>query len=237
MTTDVEAATPAAYIAQVRGRIQPSHMYYRQPNGWITAEAATFIERAKFSERGWTPLPQYGRFDMAHVWAADNPLATLFQFGGAKELPVEQVVQMGFYYNPPVVPTCGLAVTERHNHMRECYIGARPVVFPQLQGLDIEGPFPCRFCELEGRGPLPTREAQRNHESVAHKLELGSVRTGEALGEKIVEGLQTQQPLGAPVEDLDPLAVFAAAGIKLLPWQVAKLKEAGINVPEVVEGE
>jgi hypothetical protein len=219
---------PDVYIQATRGRINPTHMYYRQPNGWITVEAGTVIERAKFAERGWTPLRDYPMFDMGHVWCADNPLATLFQFGGAKELPLDQIIAMGFYYNPPTAPVCRQPQTERHNHTRDCYQGAQPVHFPQLEGVQIDGPFPCHFCD---RMPLPTIQGLRQHEEVAHKAEQQSIRSGETLASSLIEGFGGR--ISAPVSDnSDPLAVFAAAGIKLLPWQLDKLREAGVSVKE-----
>ena len=192
MTTE----TPEVTVAQIRGRIRPTHMYYRQRNGWITVEAATFIERAKFSERGWTPLMDYPPFDMGHVWCADNPLATLFQFGGAKELPLDQIIQNGFYFRPYTVPACRMPQTESHNHTSACYQGAKPVVFPQLEGVKIDGPFPCRFC---GREPFATLAARGQHEEVSHKDERTSIRTGETLADHLAKGLREgNQPPSLP---------------------------------------
>ena len=227
-----------AYVQQTRGRIRPTHMYYRQPNGWITMAAGTMIERAKFSERGWEPLREYGMFDMGNVWCADNPLTTLFQFGGAKELPLDQVIEMGFYFNAPLVPTCRQAVTELHNHSRDCYIGARPAEFPQLKGVKIDGPFTCTFCD---RSPLPTRKALQQHEQVAHKDERSSIPTGKTLATHLVEGLTqggafTQRdaaapaPAPAPVDDVAAKALDVLASVGLNQKQIKALAEAGFSV-------
>ena len=215
------ALLPEQYIAQARSRVQPTHMYYRQPNGWITVEAATLIERAKFQDRGWTPLMDYPRFDMGHVWCADNQLATLFQFGGAKELPLDQIVSMGFHLNPPVALTCRQPITELHNHNRDCYRGSKPVHFPQLEGVTIPGPFPCRFCD---RAPFPVEQARRNHEEVAHKDERASIRTGETLASSLVTGLRGEPEAAVATTSVAPMPYvcgFCGKGFKS-PWQQGK---------------
>lgn len=226
MTSDL---LPEQYMSVVRGRVRPTHMYYRQPNGWITVQAATMIERAKFSDRGWTPLMEYPVFDMAHVWCADNPLATLFQFGGAKELPLDQIIEMGFYYNPPVAPACRMAITERHNHSRECYRGAKPVVFPQLEGVGIEGPFQCRFCD---RAPHPTAKARAQHEEVAHKDERASIRTGETLADHLVQGLRGE-PQTVKSDESAALEILGVIGLN--QRQLKALADAGITLPAHAE--
>ena len=188
-------------IAQATRGIRPTHIYYRQPNGWITFGAATMIERAKFQAEGWQPLTDYPSFDFANVWASDNPHVTLFQFGGAKEMPLDQIIAHGYHFWPPLVPTCRQPRTEKHSHSRACYIGARPVEFPQLEGMELPERPVCRFC---GRDTLATMEARDQHERVAHKDEIGNVRTGEVLAENLVKGLrggnQAETPLSTSGE-------------------------------------
>ena len=71
--------------------IKPTYGYYRQPNGWVKPAVVTAMEELKYRREGWTPLPQYGRFDMGTGYAADHPLELLFINGGAKELLLEQI--------------------------------------------------------------------------------------------------------------------------------------------------
>lgn len=216
------------HVHNIQRGIQPTHMYYRQPNGWITVGAATFIERARFMGEGWQPLDAYGRFDMANVWSANNPHVTLFQFGGAKEMPLDQIIAHGYYHKAPLVPTCGMALTERHKHDGFCYQDARPARFPQLEDVAIEGPFACHFCN---RNDLATPEALHQHEMVAHKKEKESILTGSVLADHLIKGLQpsgtiriTDAPSAPRAEET--LNVLAEVG--LTKKQIQALQAAGL---------
>ena len=109
-------------ISLLMARIRPAFGYYRQPNGWITVSPATELEELKYRKEGWEPLTRYGRFDMAAEYAAGHPLEWLFMQGGAHELPVAQVIEMGFATWPPEVPGCGLALNQYHTrHFPSCW--------------------------------------------------------------------------------------------------------------------
>lgn len=210
----VDYTSPQAMSARVRA-IKPTHMYYRQPNGDIWVERTSKIERTNFIEEGWVPLPSYGAFDMAHTWSSNHPFETLFQFGGAKEMSVKQIMEMGFHFNPPLVVACGKAQTEKHNHNSDCYLGARRVMFPQLRGLQLEGPFPCSYC---ANHTLASLEALNQHMSVMHRDETSDLRTGTALATHLTAGLlkglnvrsRGDFPLLDDDEDEDPEAPDAA---------------------------
>lgn len=168
------------------GNIQPVYGYYRQPNGWVKPAVMTALEELKYRREGWTPLPQYGRFDMASGYAADHPLELLFMNGGAHELSEDQIRQQGLYLNPPLIPVCRQALTQNHrHHTPACWAGAKRVEFPQVAHMTNLGPFPCRFCAV----PKPTIEARNQHESVVHREEKSDIRTGETLAEGLVKGL------------------------------------------------
>ncbi len=198
---DVAAAGLAA-----NRRIKPTFGYYRQPNGWITISPTTRLELIKYEERGWKCLRDYGNFDLS-VSVVNHPYDSLFMFGGAKEMPVDQIIAMGFHLNPPQVPRCGEHITQFHRgHTKACWQGAQPAVFPQLEDVDPGRlvPFACEFCERI----LPTSAARLQHQTVAHKDELTSVRSGRSLAEAIA--LQ-QSPAQSPdvtallkrIEDLE----------------------------------
>ena len=173
-------------------RIQPTYGYYRQPNGWITFSTITRLEKLKYVEQGWESLDVYGTFD-ASPYVLAHPFEALFMFGGAHEMPVDQLTQTGLYMDPPLVPTCRLHLTQFHRrHTRACWNGAEPVEFPQLEGLDLE-PSPCGLCERV----LPTVEAKVQHQSVVHKEALGNLQTGKSLGESLAEALGNVAP-GSP---------------------------------------
>ncbi len=170
--------------------------YYRQPNGWITVSPMADLDQLKYMRKGWEPLNQYGFLEMTSEYAADHPFEVLFMFGGAKELPVDQIIEMAFHLNPPLIPSCGLRLGRTHKrHNAECFQGAKEVVFPQLDEAP-EG-FQCRFCD---RAPFPSDRARDQHESVMHKEEKSDIRTGTVLAESIVSGLKGDVP-EAPHEE------------------------------------
>ena len=210
-----------------RRDIRPTFGYYRQPDGWITASPATDMDELKYRREGWTPLKAYGYFDMASEWSADHPLEALFMFGGAFELSRDQILQTGMYLNPPLVPSCRQPLTAEHRrHTGGCWVNARTVVFPQMEGVapELLGPFPCRFCGVD----KPTVKARDQHENVTHKEERGDIRTGEALAASLVAGLapsmtaQNQQQPGVGVGVAELMQELAA-----LRAEVAALKNGG----------
>jgi len=180
----------AAEIAQ--GRTQQhvaTHIYYRQPNGWITSGAAGQIERTKFMAEGWEPLSQYGRLDVLYEYINNHPLEPLFMRGGAIDLPVSQVIDSGFWMDPPVVPGCGIALNPEHiRHNAVCWETQWTVEFPQVPE-DTPRSFDCHFCERRS----PTEKARDQHEGVAHKDERANLRTGDALATSLVKGLKGAQ--------------------------------------------
>ena len=185
----------------IRKQVPANYGYYRQPNGWITAEVMTPFEMMKYREEGWEPLPQYGRFDMCNAYTADHPLETLFMFGGAKELPVDQIVEAGFHIEPLVIPGCKQPITQNHKgHKRTCWVGKQSVHFPQLK--TVPPSWKCNFCERVS----PTQKARDQHEGVIHKEEKGDIRTGQVLAEALLRGFagqtvtsQQEAPPAAPV--------------------------------------
>lgn len=240
-----DVGLPAStYLPQAR--IQPLYGYYRQPNGWITVAITTQIEEVKYRAEGWEPLVQYGRFDMSNKYTVDNPLEWLFQQGGAKELDEEQIRQQGLYLRPkrmprygwPLIPTCRQPITQYHkNHHTDCWRGAKPVEFPQLEHMDGLGPFPCSYCDRQN---LPTPQARDQHMSVAHKKELDNIEMGKALAEALVGGLQRSGVSVAAKEaspnDLALEAVRLLAGAGLTKRQREALNAAGIDMPEMPDG-
>lgn len=188
-------------------RIQPTFGYYRQPNGWLTAQTVTRLEKVRREERGSKHLQEYGAFDMT-PYVANHNFEGLFMFGGAKEMAIDQIIQLGFHLNPPMVPTCRRHITQHHrSHMKACWQGARPVEFPQLKGVPEERlqPYRCEFCPKV----LPTPEARQQHQQVAHAKELNNMQAGKSLA----SALQTKTA---------PVAQDASA----LMGRIAKLEEA-----------
>jgi hypothetical protein len=149
-------------------------------------------------------------------------------------LSSDQVVALGYYRRPPLVPTCGQHVGQSKEHLyhtgnprgrnpreRGCWNGARPVHFPQLDGLLITPPDDCEYC---GRDDFATEAALKQHQSVMHadrrqQLELadgivaGLVRSGSLprgstnaaeIATAVVLALrQLEQPEPDPMPDPD----------------------------------
>ena len=172
-------------------RIQPTFGYYRQPNGWITISPVTRLEQLKYTEEGWEYLEAYGAFDVT-AYTVNHPFESLFMFGGAKEMSVDQVIQTGLYFDPPLVPQCKQHLTQYHrSHSVACWRGAKKVEFPQLADVpkDMIGPFVCDFCKRK----MPTREALDQHQGVAHSKPLGNIQMGRSLGTSLAEVIGNRQ--------------------------------------------
>jgi len=114
------------------------HGYYRKANGWIVVASTTSGNREGYEYKGGTFLPMYGQFangtfqgaarerDARGVpWnPADEPWRLIFQKGGAKEFPVDQIIAYHWHVRPPY----------------------KEAKFPQLQGVEIED-LPCPECD------------------------------------------------------------------------------------------
>src|ERR1051325_11083689 len=77
------------------------YLYFRQPNGDVTFADAGYglhgggFERLKRMNEGWTPLDEYGRFNINH-YTLSHPFEVLFLRGGARELSLKQIEAEGF---------------------------------------------------------------------------------------------------------------------------------------------
>lgn len=170
----------------MRPRHTPTHMYYRQPNGWITSGKAAPIEQTSFVEEGWLPLRQYGRLDVQYEYIGEHPYEVLFMRGGAKEMSVNQVIEAGFWLESPIIPGCNIALNPIHPyHTEECWLNKQSVEFPQVP-VNTPKSYDCHFCERK----LPTIIAREKHEGVMHREEKGELRTGDALATSLIRGLK-----------------------------------------------
>lgn len=168
-------------------------MYYRLPDGEIHSGAygKGGLRRYQYVQSGWKPLDELGRFDWKPYYS-DRPHEVLFQRGGAALMPAKQVIEYGYALNPPLVPVCGARLGETghrgsqkaQSHTAACWAGAKPVEFPQLEGLDV-GPHPCEFCERV----FPTAVGKRSHSQVMHKDEQASARMSDGLVKGLSEAL------------------------------------------------
>ena len=197
-------------------------VYCRFPNGEVQACDASPMELMKKINRGIVPLNDYGQFGSS-VYYMDHPFEPLFQAGGAREMSVAQIVDLGYHLpgRAPLVPTCEQHVGATKDHLAHtgrpgagtakaqgCWRGAVPAYFPQLDGLDVpDPPMECEFC---GRDDLPTERALKQHQSVMH----ADRRQQQALGEAIVSGLQ-QTGVVSPSGGVDVRSIAAVVAATL----------------------
>jgi hypothetical protein len=155
----------------------------------------------------------------------DHPFEPLFQAGGAREMSVQQIVDLGYHLpgRAPMVPTCERHVGDGKDHLAHsgragagsakaqgCWRGARPVQFPQLAGVSLP-PVP-EACEYCGRDDFPNARALKQHQDVMHN----DRRQQQQLGEAIVSGLQqTGVVSGGNASDI---AAAVAATLKALGY-------------------
>ena len=207
--------------------------YYRQPNGWITIAIVTPMEKMNYVNEGWQHLSQYGLVELTTKYAADHPFETLFFHGGAKEMPVDQIQEMGFGLNPPVLPSCSQRLNQYHKkHSPSCWVNMKPVKFPQLAGIELPS-YPCHHC-AEIRA---TEAGRESHETVVHKKDMGDLKMAEALAgalnkreaptsligmaETIAEALDRRSGSTVPVSLIDEVALLRAELAEI------KLRQAG----------
>jgi hypothetical protein len=202
-------------------------VYCRFPNGEIQACDAQPMELMKKINRGITPLVDYGQFGSS-AYYMDHPFEPLWQGGGAREMAVWQIVQLGYHLRPPLVPTCERHVGDAKDHLSHvgtpgassrkaqgCWVGARPVHFPQLDGQVVpEAPEACEFC---GRDDFATEQALKQHQDVMHN----DRRQQQQLGEAIVAGLQRTGVVGGASQDAQAIAAAVAATLQALGYGAA----------------
>ena len=120
-------------LAEVKETSINYFVYWRRPDGWLIAGPGWPQEYTKRIRNGWQHLSQYGSFTPGRQSvdargipfdAAHEGWRVLFQKGGAKEFPLEQIVAHGWHIRPPY----------------------REVSFPQLEGVEIEV-MDCPECE------------------------------------------------------------------------------------------
>jgi hypothetical protein len=198
-------------------------MYCRMPSGEVVACDSSDSELMKKIKRGWVALNDYGQFGSS-AYYMDHPYEPLFQAGGAREMSVAQVIELGYHLRPPIVPTCERHVGDSKDHLMHsgapgassakaqgCWRGAQPVHFPQLDGVSLpERPDECEYC---GRDDFATVRSIKQHQDVMHN----DRRQQQQLGEAIVSGLQHTGVVSAGT-DASAIAAAVAATLQALGY-------------------
>jgi hypothetical protein len=202
-------------------------VYCRFPNGELFSCDASDLELMKKIRRGIVPLHQYGQFGSC-AYYMDHPFEPLFQAGGAHEMNVAQIVQLGYHLHPPLVPTCerhvgdakdhlmhGGSLSQRPNKGLWCWWMAKPVEFPQLRDEQLPPrPDVCEFCD---RDDFPTLAAFKQHQDVMHN----DRRQQQQLGEAIVAGLQRSGAVAGGTS-AETVAAAVAATLQAMGYGTAR---------------
>src|SRR5262245_29808425 len=204
-------------------------VYCRFPSGEIVACDAQTLELMKKINRGVVPLSDYGQY-CSNAYCMDHPFEPLFQAGGARELSVRQITDLGYHLRPPLVPTCDEHVGQSQGHpshkgmpgagsrkAQGCWYGAQAVHFPQLEGITLPpAPEACQYCD---RDDFPTERAFAQHQDVMHR----DRRQQLELGQVIVQGLLRSGVISGSTGG-DPVAIAAgvAAALEALGYGQAK---------------
>ena len=178
------------------------YMYYMMPNGYVTASPVG-KRRSQYNvylSQGWKPLDDYGTFQF-YPYHTDNPFENLFIRGGAKELPVQQIEEFGLHYKDIKIPRCGQTLNQKTHikHEPPCWRRAKSVVFPQIEGKNLDGPFYCEKGCSEERD-FPTIKALKQHEDIIHKERQASSDITRGLVDGLKEALRANSgnaPSGA----------------------------------------
>lgn len=181
MTQEV-ADQPKLYETPLRNLKGGQYIYYRQPNGWITFGSGQKMDASNYQEGGWRPLPRYGDF-VLNQSAINHPYDLLFRKGGAKEMPLDQLIEEGWAYNNYELEMVPGDPTTRQR-----------VEFPQLVGVTLPQLERCHHCGRKG-----THAQIANHEEVQHQKDLAPQKMAEALGQALAGKstdlkAETQQP-------------------------------------------
>lgn len=143
--------------------------YWRAANGWIVLGQYGPFEFMRQTRKGLTPLgANNGYRDQEVQFLLNTPeyqpnnyrlggkYAKLLQAGGAKEFPVDQIVELGWHVEPPLIQAASGQWV--------------PVVFHQMEGVEVFQ-YECGVCGKKSYA-LTNAEAKkklRAHESIVHK--------------------------------------------------------------------
>lgn len=142
------------------------YVYRRDKSGWIYAGPSAAGDQQRFLTLGSTFLPQYGEHE-SDVSVLGHEYDMLFRLGGAKEMPAEQVIALGFGAKAPVVDGEPL--------WKDSPLEA----FPQLAGVQIPPLRSCKYCPRE----LWDDTQERNHVSVMHADRISAFEQANAIAD------------------------------------------------------
>ena len=151
--------------------------YWRKPDGWLTFGqlGANAIDRFY---RGWMVVQGYGTFDPPRDASASGPIGDpflhLIEHNGAKELPADQVLSLGWHRPPgPTAKRSHRLVWERVQAFERTGLDQRvalQAVFPTLADVDWVD-LDCSLCPgrwFNGRTQDEAASLRHKHELIVH---------------------------------------------------------------------
>ena len=181
-TVDAEIYTPGRAGTDIGGSTG-KHGYWRRPDGWICIHGMGASELRASIQVGRAPLVAYGEFDMANGRGGWNPQQDpyrwLLEHGGIGELPVDQVLQLGWHRTPHPFLAQQVQQLQRSGVSRD---EAIRVVIPQLRGVELED-HPCILCP--GRAPFNSEANLRSHE-IIHREDVRQRELGRSIQDAIL---------------------------------------------------
>lgn len=226
----VHGGVPADFLTTGTG--VGDYLYYRQPNGWITVSPVgkNNTDLHRYQDEGWVPLREYGQFDFPREYYAHHPFEVLFLRGGAAEMPLAQIKALGYDRNPPRLPRCNLALGEEHSgptrrpiHFDRCWMGAQPVVFPQLDGVPQAVVPACEFCDRDDFTSVKGRE---QHMRVLHVEELREISAAREMAKGMREAMGIAVSAGAVPAPIG----MAVAGMAARPFACGLCGESFVSM-------
>lgn len=162
--------------------------FWRKVDGWITEGQTAPVEYLKRYKKGEECLERYGHFFLNTKGGPYNIYRGydfILRAGGAKEFAPPQIVELGWYRNPPKFPDANGVL--------------KPVVFPQMVGVKVyEERCPTCNKTLASLNEADARLQLQKHESVRHSTtssqnELGRIISDATSG--------TMAPVNAQMAD------------------------------------
>ncbi len=186
--------------------------YWRKPDGWVTFEQFRHNTYDRFI-RGWNMLIQYGEYKLTGQGAWDphtDVFAALVVRGGAKELPVEQIMSLRWHRRPDRTDRTARArvwgLVDQQMQAGLAEQDAVEAVLPQLKGSDWRTwrDHHCQFCPQR---VFNTESDVLRHESVMHREDVRSREIRDSIGGALERaGAQNAPLLEAVVAVLGQLA-------------------------------
>lgn len=189
------------------------YVYRRDRDGWIRLGPSSRTDQERFLILGDTFLPQYGEHEGGpDVMGREYDM--LFRLGGQKEMPVEQVIQMGFASKAPVVDG------------KPIWVDSPVEAFPQLEGVDVPQMRKCRYCSRE----LWLDEQEQSHVSVMHADRIAAFEQANAIASGMAEAVAVGKASvqETPVIERPKAAMvcgFCNSGFEKIPEFLKHVKE------------